>query len=65
MTSAPRRRVPGWLRLVLAIGCLPILIGVMMILARTGVSGPVLIGGLVGPLAAAVWHHRRTRRSTP
>ena len=64
MASASEMRVPAWLRVALAIACAPVLIGVILMIYRAGISAPVLIGGLVGPMSAAVWHCRRKRHST-
>lgn len=58
-------RVHRWLRVMLAIACAPVLIGVLVMLYREGMSAPVLVGGIVGPLAGVLWHRRRTRHLTP
>ncbi|MGH3905666.1 MAG: hypothetical protein ACRDTE_16005 [Pseudonocardiaceae bacterium] len=58
-------RVPRWLRVTLASACAPVLIGVLVLLYREGLSAPVLVGGIVGPLVGVAWHRRRTRHLTP
>lgn len=53
MTTAPRQRVPTWLRVGLAIACPPVLIAIMVIGARAGITAGA-------PSTAA-----RTRRGHP
>ncbi|MGH3913143.1 MAG: hypothetical protein ACRDTC_07005 [Pseudonocardiaceae bacterium] len=63
--TPPEKRVSGWLRVVLLIASAPVLAGAVVMVDQAGVSTPVLIGGILGPLIGLAWHHRRTRRPAP
>lgn len=62
ISGAPKKRVPGWLRVALAIASAPVLVAAVMMVYQGDASTPVLIGGIVGPLVGLAWYHCRTRR---
>ncbi|MGH3916266.1 MAG: hypothetical protein ACRDTC_23090 [Pseudonocardiaceae bacterium] len=65
VSGAREKRVPGWMRVVLLIASAPVLAGAVVMVYQAGVSGPVLIGGILGPLIGLAWHRRRTPRPPP
>ncbi|MGH3913364.1 MAG: hypothetical protein ACRDTC_08140 [Pseudonocardiaceae bacterium] len=63
--NTPERYVPGWLRVVLLIASAPIMVGAVGMVYQAGISTPVLIGAIVGPLAGLAWRRRRTPPPPP
>ncbi|MGH4015738.1 MAG: hypothetical protein ACRDSL_17800 [Pseudonocardiaceae bacterium] len=53
---------PRWLRMGVAVLCVPVVLGFLAILYKNGVSGPVLIGAIVGPAIGVLVHRRHLRR---
>lgn len=53
---------PRWIRTGLTVLCVPVVLGVVAILAQNGVSAPAQIGAIVG-LAVGVLFHRCRLRS--
>ncbi|MGH3938990.1 MAG: hypothetical protein ACRDTG_10205 [Pseudonocardiaceae bacterium] len=59
---------PGlrWVRILVAVLCVPVLLGFGAVLYHNGLNTSVLIGGIVGPTVAVLLHRRRLRtRSQP
>lgn len=53
---------PRWVRILVAVLCIPLLLGFVVILYQNGLSIPVLIGAIVGPAIAVLFHRRRLRK---
>lgn len=70
---APRRRparaprtieMPGprWVRILVAVLCVPVMLGFVAILYQNGLSATVLIGAIVGPAIAVLLNRRHLRK---
>lgn len=62
-----RSDLPRWVvkLALLVILCIAAVFGILVILHSAGVSVPVMVGAIVGPGIAVLWHRRRTRAGRP
>ncbi|MGH3913149.1 MAG: hypothetical protein ACRDTC_07035, partial [Pseudonocardiaceae bacterium] len=54
--------VPRGIRIPLAVLCVPVILGFVVMLYQNGVSTSVLIGAIVGPLIGVLVHRRHLRK---
>lgn len=56
--------VPRWMTILLAVLCVPVILGFLAMLYQNGLSTTALIGAIVGPAIAVLFHRRHLHKGS-